>query len=69
MALTGMTYEEASSLFGPPIGAAGVDIFFVISGFVISISANKAKNGLNFLVQRFTRISIPYYSPCNLSCI
>src|SRR4051812_545608 len=44
-----------------PSGAVGVDIFFVLSGFVIALTA--AKSGTtwkSFLVNRITRV-VPFY--------
>jgi exopolysaccharide production protein ExoZ len=43
------------------IGASGVDIFFVISGFVIYRSALKRPPALSFLWKRFLRIAPFYY--------
>ena len=48
----------------PGLGAAGVDIFFVISGFIISYSAGRYKGGREgaaFLGHRFKRINPVYY--------
>ena len=45
-------------------GAIGVDLFFVISGFVITLVANRyvgAAAGWEFLVKRFLRINPLYY--------
>jgi peptidoglycan/LPS O-acetylase OafA/YrhL len=45
-------------------GAIGVDIFFAISGFIITYVAGKYTGmnaGLNFLVKRFIRINPIYY--------
>lgn len=45
-------------------GAFGVDIFFVISGFIISYSAERyigAKDAYAFLLHRFRRINPVYY--------
>lgn len=45
-------------------GAIGVDIFFVISGFIISYSAGSYKGGREgviFLVRRFKRVNFIYY--------
>lgn len=42
-------------------GAVGVDVFFVISGFVISISAkNLNYNATSFFINRFCRVA-PFY--------
>ena len=43
------------------IGASGVDIFFVISGFVIYRSAIKRPPALSFLRKRFLRVAPFYY--------
>jgi exopolysaccharide production protein ExoZ len=45
-------------------GAFGVDIFFVISGFIISYSADRYKGGregMQFLIKRFKRVNTVYY--------
>ena len=56
--------ESASLIvtFFNPIGAIGVDIFFVISGFVITYSqSNRVRKYMPFLKERFLRISPIYY--------
>jgi exopolysaccharide production protein ExoZ len=43
-------------------GARGVDIFFVISGFIIVyVSRNATYDGWTFLIRRFARVAPPYY--------
>ena len=45
-------------------GAIGVDLFFVISGFIISLVAHASvgsRHGLRFLAKRFIRINPIYY--------
>jgi peptidoglycan/LPS O-acetylase OafA/YrhL len=45
-------------------GCIGVDLFFVISGFIITYVANKyngASQGIHFLAKRFVRINPVYY--------
>lgn len=43
------------------IGAAGVDVFFVISGFIMYVTAcSRPITGLHFLADRFSRI-VPLY--------
>ncbi|MBK0012761.1 acyltransferase [Stenotrophomonas sp. S41] len=38
------------------IGAIGVDIFFVVSGFIISITAERARSVQDFALRRFVRV-------------
>lgn len=38
------------------IGAVGVDIFFVISGFILSLTASRNASPLAFLARRFVRV-------------
>ena len=47
------------NFLGLKIGQFGVDIFFVISGFIISFILNK--NQKNFLAKRFIRVVPMYY--------
>jgi peptidoglycan/LPS O-acetylase OafA/YrhL len=51
-------------------GCIGVDLFFVISGFIITYVTNKyngASQGIHFLVKRFVRINPVYYIATGLS--
>ncbi|MER8426335.1 acyltransferase family protein [Mesorhizobium sp. M1403] len=46
---------------GIPILNSGVDLFFVISGFVMVLSTeNRRRDHRAFLMQRFTRV-VPFY--------
>ncbi len=51
-------------------GAAGVDIFFVISGFVMAFTAlgRRRMTGMDFLRRRIVRI-VPLYWICTLATI
>lgn len=50
-----------SSTFRFPVGAAGVDVFFVISGFIITTLTNhREKDATEFLYHRLVRI-VPLY--------
>ncbi|ODA67942.1 Acyltransferase family protein [Methyloligella halotolerans] len=44
------------------IGEAGVDIFFVISGFILTIATQKPTSGSDFMLGRFARVGVPYWS-------
>jgi len=58
-----------SSTYRFPVGAAGVDIFFVISGFIMAslISSNESDPTI-FIVRRLARI-LPLYWFCTLAAI
>ncbi|HSZ53712.1 MAG TPA: acyltransferase family protein, partial [Caulobacteraceae bacterium] len=43
------------------IGAYGVDLFFVISGFIVCTVATRASAAANFLRDRFVRVAPLYY--------
>lgn len=53
--------DDETPWFWDTAGAAcGVDIFFVISGFVISMTADRARSAQAFLMDRFFRV-LPLY--------
>ncbi len=45
------------------VGVTGVDLFFIISGFVIFMSLNGIKKPIEFVINRFTRL-FPTYWAC-----
>ena len=53
----GLKFAYLSKNYGP----LGVDIFFVISGFIIFLSGEKAKSAKQFFLNRATRIIPPYW--------
>ena len=48
--------EITTQLLDFKYGGLGVDLFFIISGFVIFMSINKNKSPIQFLIKRFTRL-------------
>jgi len=44
------------------IGVTGVDLFFIISGFVIFMSIQKVSNGIDFVVNRISRLYPTYWA-------
>jgi peptidoglycan/LPS O-acetylase OafA/YrhL len=48
-------------IFPFPYGIYGVEIFFIISGFVILMTLNRTKRGLDFIVNRFSRLYPTYW--------
>ncbi len=48
-------------------GATGVDLFFIISGFVIYMSVQDIKNGAEFLKKRFSRLFPTYWTSVTLA--
>ena len=48
--------EITTQLFDFKYGGLGVDLFFIISGFVIFMSINKNKSPIQFITKRFTRL-------------
>lgn len=60
---------EQISLFQWRYGAYGVHLFFLISGYVILMSAENAKRPRDFLVSRFSRLFPPYWAALVLSTL
>jgi peptidoglycan/LPS O-acetylase OafA/YrhL len=55
-----MGREEGKFLFN--LGNTGVELFFIISGFVIFMSINKMKSSKEFIVNRFSRLYPTYWT-------
>jgi peptidoglycan/LPS O-acetylase OafA/YrhL len=60
------TMGRPEAKYGFEVGTTGVDLFFIISGFVIFMSISKVKNGLDFIINRVSRL-YPTYWAC-VSC-
>ena len=57
------------SFFSWPYGAYGVHLFFLISGFVILMTAEKSKRPSDFVVSRFSRLYPPYWAALILTTV
>ncbi len=56
------TLGRPESKLGFNLGITGVDLFFIISGFVIFMSINNASSTKEFLINRFTRLYPTYWT-------
>ncbi len=55
-----MGREEYNSFF--KLGTTGVDLFFIISGFVIFMSLQKISKGIDFVINRISRLYPTYWT-------
>ncbi len=56
-------YGHTSDLIvSVPLGNYGVHLFFVISGFVIYMTLERTKHGMDFVVSRFSRLFPAYWT-------
>jgi peptidoglycan/LPS O-acetylase OafA/YrhL len=63
-------YEPRADVpFGFPIGAVGVELFFVISGFVIFMTLGRCASASDFLMSRFSRLYPAYWAAALLTWI
>ena len=53
--------------FSFPYGYLGVDLFFMLSGFVIYMSLEDINNGYNFIVNRFSRLYPAYWASIGIT--
>lgn len=51
------------------LGVTGVDLFFVISGFVIFMSINNVKSAKEFVVNRFARLYPTYWASVTFTAL
>lgn len=63
LAVVWVVLAHASGRYGPPWvrGVAGVDLFFVISGFMMVLITNQTTRPLSFAVDRLTRVAPMYW--------
>lgn len=54
-------------LFNFPVAQAGVAIFFVISGFVISLTLERSNSVQDFAASRFSRLFPIFWAACALT--
>jgi len=54
-----MLGQNATDIF--KFGVTGVDLFFIISGFVIFMSISKINNGVDFVINRISRLYPAYW--------
>ncbi len=49
-------------LFKVPLGRIGVQVFFMISGYVIFMTLQRTQRGLDFAISRFSRLYPAYWA-------
>lgn len=66
----GQQYGHTTPLgFGFPVGNYGVNLFFLISGFVIFMTLERTRNAMDFVVSRFSRLYPAYWAALMLTGI
>ncbi len=56
------TMGRKEAQLGFKLGTTGVDLFFIISGFVIFMSLTKVKNSRDFIINRVSRLYPTYWT-------
>ncbi len=63
------TMGKAEAKYGFKWGITGVDLFFLISGFVIFMSLNKITKSVEFIINRISRLYPTYWTSVTFSFI
>jgi len=63
------TMDQPEANYGFKYGVTGVDLFFIISGFVILLTLEKTRHWKDFVVSRFSRIYPTYWTCVTLTAI
>lgn len=63
------TMEQEATNWGFKLGVTGVDLFFIISGFVIFLTLKKTKNWRDFAVSRVSRLYPAYWAGVALTTL
>jgi peptidoglycan/LPS O-acetylase OafA/YrhL len=64
-----LTLHQSDAPFHLNWGVTGVDLFFIISGFVIFLTINNTNSILDFVVARFSRLYPVYWTAVTLTAI
>lgn len=64
-----LTMGRKESELGFRLGTTGVDLFFIISGFVISMSISKVSTGVDFIINRASRLYPTYWASVTITFI
>lgn len=63
------TMGRPEAVWGFKIGVPGVDLFFIISGFVIFMRIQKTKSTIEFVINRFTRFYPTYWTCVSITAL
>lgn len=64
-----LTLHQAEAPVHFKWGVTGVDLFFIISGFVIYMTLNKTTRAIDFVTARFTRLYPVYWTAVTLTAL
>lgn len=64
-----LTLHQHEAPFQLGWGATGIDLFFIISGFVIFLTLNRTHSALDFVFARFSRLYPVYWTAVTLTAV